>query len=895
MKKLRIFLFVTVATAIVTLTTGNARHSVLSLLGGQENAFSHLYEIMDKYHQTFEVYTDKDVGGNRFIPSGWMGDWRDISFSGGWTSNPRSGVSCIKITYSAAGEQGNNWAGIYWQDSENNWGDKAGGYNLTGATGLSFWARGENGGEKGEFKIGGINRFPYHDPQKPYQDSCGPLSTGIITLDTVWQEYSIDLVSPDSFAVYTDKDAGGNNHYVPSGWYNGSSNMSFDDAWTNNPHTGSTCIKVTWDGSRGDDGRYWNGVAWQQPEGNWQGDSGKGYDLTGATKLTFWARADEPGLQIKFLIGYPDDSSGEENFWVELDTLWRQYEIDLSGKDLSDIVCGFAFVFNDVHDPYPDGCVFYLDDIKYDKIIEKDLSNIIGGFCWVTDKVSNPDGCTIYLDDVRYNKARHEELRLLTSFETTSDSEDVYIRNMANTYDNALAMLAFLARDNGKDRREARIIGDAFKYAQEHDRYFTDGRLRNAYQSGDLVDHLSGKVRLPGWWDEDSLKWFEDSIFVGTHTGNMAWVMIAWLRYDEITGDSKYLPAADSLGRWIVNHCFDIRGAGGYTGGYEGWEPDSTNPAGQKKLLWKSTEHNLDVYVAFTKLFDATGNSFWQDKVEHARRFVEAMWDSTIGHFWTGTLDDGVTINREVVPLDGQTWGLLALRDTQKYGRAIIWAEENCFAREICGDACGELGGFDFNTDKDGIWWEGTAQMVVAYQFMGDLAKANLYLDKLRKAQTCAPNNNGKGIVAACHDGVSTGFNWFYNNRLHIGATCWFIFAELGYNPFWDTVTAIDDSDSEKELRLPKAFLLSQNYPNPFNPETVIQYQLPKQAVVRLEIYNIVGELVNTLVNETRPAGYHTVRWNGRDGHGRTVASGVYLYSLKTSELIQTRKMILIR
>jgi len=66
-----------------------------------------------------------------------------------------------------------------------------------------------------------------------------------------------------------------------------------------------------------------------------------------------------------------------------------------------------------------------------------------------------------------------------------------------------------------------------------------------------------------------------------------------------------------------------------------------------------------------------------------------------------------------------------------------------------------------------------------------------MYRNELRKAQTSAPRSNGLGIVATLHDELTTGFDlpsggpWYYFNRLHIGATAWFIFSELGYNPYW--------------------------------------------------------------------------------------------------------------
>ncbi|MCS7227317.1 MAG: hypothetical protein NZ821_10035, partial [Gloeomargarita sp. SKYB31] len=199
----------------------------------------------------------------------------------------------------------------------------------------------------------------------------------------------------------------------------------------------------------------------------------------------------------------------------------------------------------------------------------------------------------------------------------------------------------------------------AFVYAQQNDRFYTDGRLRDAYQAGDLVappgwtpNDRVGTARLPGWWDEDNQQWHE--LGAGSTTGNLAWAMLALLNYYEKYGGDPYLEAAAALGNWVEAHARDTRGAGGYTGGYEGEEPSPT------RLLWKSTEHNLDLYVAFERLYRITGESVWRERAEHARQFVEAMWNDEAGFYWTGTLDDGVTINSQAVPLDAQTWALLA-------------------------------------------------------------------------------------------------------------------------------------------------------------------------------------------------------------------------------------------
>ncbi len=94
---------------------------------------------------------------------------------------------------------------------------------------------------------------------------------------------------------------------------------------------------------------------------------------------------------------------------------------------------------------------------------------------------------------------------------------------------------------------------------------------------------------------------------------------------------------------------------------------------------------------------------------------------------------------------------------------------------------------------------------------------------------------------------------------------------------------------------IPDKFTLEQNYPNPFNLETNISYSLKEEAAVSLKIYNIRGQLVKTLVQERKPAGFYTVGWNGTNQNGETVASGVYLYRLNVGEENFTKKMSLLK
>lgn len=154
----------------------------LGLVSGQVNAQGKKVEI------PFYVYYDHLARDNHYIPSGWMGDNGAVRVKSAWRENPHTGQTCMRWIYSGESTQGAGWAGVYWQNPANNWGKIKGGYDLTGAKKLSFWARGEKGGETVEFKVGGI--------MGDYSDTS-EASTGPISLSKEWKQYTIDLSSED--------------------------------------------------------------------------------------------------------------------------------------------------------------------------------------------------------------------------------------------------------------------------------------------------------------------------------------------------------------------------------------------------------------------------------------------------------------------------------------------------------------------------------------------------------------------------------------------------------------------------------------------------------------------------------------------------------------------------
>ncbi len=159
----------------------------------------------------FYVFTEKGSRLNHYIPSGWMGDFGDLKINNGWTkgvAKPKDAKAapkkkgkdaaveekdetCLQITYSGDRKQGHGWAGIYWQHPANNWGDKRGGYNLTGYKKMTFWAKGEKGGETiDKFFMGGISG-------QTEEGDSDEASVSPVTLTKDWKMYSVDLTGLD--------------------------------------------------------------------------------------------------------------------------------------------------------------------------------------------------------------------------------------------------------------------------------------------------------------------------------------------------------------------------------------------------------------------------------------------------------------------------------------------------------------------------------------------------------------------------------------------------------------------------------------------------------------------------------------------------------------------------
>jgi len=144
----------------------------------------------------------------------------------------------------------------------------------------------------------------------------------------------------------------------------------------------------------------------------------------------------------------------------------------------------------------------------------------------------------------------------------------------------------------------------------------------------------------------------------------------------------------------------------------------------------------------------------------------------------------------------------------------------------------------------------------------------------------------------------------FTSNQLIIGIDETHIIEPKNWNQISDGVIIYIDKESDGVIddilgvaeKSPSDFLFSQNYPNPFSNETKIDYQLPRDCNVDLKIYNVTGRIVITLIdNDKKMAGYHTVRWDGKNEIGEDVVNGIYFYVIKAGNYNKAGKMIIIR
>lgn len=400
----------------------------------------------------------------------------------------------------------------------------------------------------------------------------------------------------------------------------------------------------------------------------------------------------------------------------------------------------------------------------------------------------------------------------------TQSYSDEALGATAFTYDNAVAIHAYLASGDAALAARAVVLGEGLLYGQAHPFPFplNDGRFPQAFFVNKPATDGSGAYITPA---------AAPYYFYTSTVGDQAWAGMALAQLFRHTGDNRFLTAALLVANWIVSNTFDAVGVGGFKFGTN-IAYINYNNVSQPSTNGKATEHNIDVYAFFTMLSHLTKDAAspsngmkWSELAAHALKFVIAMFNPAGPFFFTGTLGDGQTINTAPIPEDVQTWSYLALLNN-KYRGTIDWALANLESTDTPSAPNSSLTGtetihglvFDSVSltttlkiaDPRAVWLEGTGHAIAAlaarvlhggnnvFALLGDLGTAAGLVQQCMNAQAqlgAGKTAGGKAIpvgegLVASTSVMDTGFGYTYGPSLHIGATGWYLLGALAANPF---------------------------------------------------------------------------------------------------------------
>ncbi len=655
------------------------------------------------------------------------------------------------------------------------------------------------------------------------------------------------------FFVYEDEDSGFN-HGFPSGSFASSTanlaTIHLDTGCVDNPAdtiTGcypstntsvidtvhGTVMRITFDAQTA--GNF-AGVNIEEPQ-NWGSlQTGNGYDLQGASSVTFQVRSPNGG-QVQFGVG-----GCTEPYTGALSLTWTSMTIAFNSlscaPDLAQLHVLFSVATNDQHDP--GGATVLLDNIQFTPLPPR--------------AAQGQEGETLSLP-------LSNQVFGVVSQTASPFPPDQNNRNYAAIYESALTILTFLEQGDAADAQE---VSNALDYALYHDNegdYLstapttpsgcfsgsaaTQCGLHNAYESGDigLLNAQSGTSggakagdsRLAGFTCGAASPTGYCLVLDGATGGNNAWAILALLAEYKQSGNAKYLNDAITIGNWIIANLTDTSSTG-YGGYYDGYL-DGGEPPPKTLNQGKSTENNADIFAAFTALAasDSGNAEAWTTAANAAGDFVMQMFDSTNGRFNTGTVLVGTTAGTGTCPtgaqkgndiinansspdcdfLDSDTFATLAMAGAPRYsnyklpsGTVMDWTRPiqyvlNTFAQSITAGSQ-TFQGFDIVTTPvsgaNGVAWEFTGQTVETLRYVDQIynqttfeSQAALFLGQIQQAQVLAPFGDGQGLVASTLQGggtlpplgqcLNTPFQNCPPERVGLAATSWMILAEEEKNP----------------------------------------------------------------------------------------------------------------
>jgi len=294
----------------------------------------------------------------------------------------------------------------------------------------------------------------------------------------------------------------------------------------------------------------------------------------------------------------------------------------------------------------------------------------------------------------------------------------------------------------------------------------------------------------------------------------------------------------------------------------------------------------LTELVTFDTTFIVTGLTFvTKDNISYVPVFRKGHVNNT----YAPTLDDSVWVDSAHV-VAGESFGVAVNASNQQplynIRLPLEYASDNVVFDSMTLAGTRSTGAILSNVYADNV----AKKMLVSLGFRVDAllppgsgSIAMLYF-------TCLESGSTTSVSVDTTTGILS------NYYVQLGPLFDFVRTYPRYLPGIITIepsTAVVDDDFQAGL--PADYCIEQNAPNPFNPTTSISFALPERAQVVLEVYNILGERVRTLVNQSLPAGYHSVTFDGASDNAEKLASGIYLYVMRAGAFAQSRKMLLMK
>jgi hypothetical protein len=447
--------------------------------------------------------------------------------------------------------------------------------------------------------------------------------------------------------------------------------------------------------------------------------------------------------------------------------------------------------------------------------------------------------------------------------------------NSGQTFNNAVTAMAFILK--GEKQRAERILDF---YAQRIDssnsnlnsqNFFYKGEARGFFQNINLNDSYS-----PFICD----RWMGDN----------AWLLLAYKFYEKEYGfaDKSFysLVTNDLKNLLLALYTDDPSGHGGFIQSGWRWGPrNSATPVNDYQLnVFDSNgnpvgheEGNIDAYAALKLCgVDSIAGKIKQ-WLDYRMNLLENM--------------PGISL-----PLDLYSWRSLAFNNEGSYYKNLVLVPGNDkrFRKEVYFNGK-EAAGFYSSADSSvqNVWLDGSGHMVCAFYFAGYADTAEYYSNQL-DLFLINRNIDGTASLALPYTANKTGgYDWVDINKGFSSSCAWYIFAKEKFNPFTLETYKVTEINKNETGKINYRF--EQNYPNPFNPSTIIKFKLPKREMVKVSVFNILGQKIITLNNNELPAGENKIIWNGKNNLGDDVVSGVYIYSIIANKKQYSGKMILLR